>query len=137
MTITLTGTDADGNPISLTVVTDANGDYFFDGLAPGTYTVTETTPAGYIDGPDTIGSEPGVDSVNDVFSGIVLGAGVASVDNDFQEFPPPPAPTPEAPTLAFTGVESRALAALALALVLLGGLGLRFGAATGRLREEQ
>lgn len=50
VTLTLTGTDTLGNPITLTTTTDASGSYRFTGVpasdAAG-YTVTMTPPAGY------------------------------------------------------------------------------------------
>ena len=46
-TIDLTGTDNLGNPVSLTTSTNANGEYSFTGLTPGTYTVTETQQTGW------------------------------------------------------------------------------------------
>ncbi len=84
VTITLTGTDINGNPITLTTTTDANGDYLFEDLLPGTYTVTQTQPAGYGNGPDAVGSEAGT-GADDETSAIVLGAGVDAVDYDFGE----------------------------------------------------
>ncbi|MEO0042755.1 MAG: hypothetical protein RL329_2203, partial [Bacteroidota bacterium] len=39
ITVILTGTDANGNPVTRTVTTDANGAYVFDGLNPGNYRV--------------------------------------------------------------------------------------------------
>ncbi|MBK9138743.1 MAG: isopeptide-forming domain-containing fimbrial protein [Verrucomicrobia bacterium] len=56
VTITLTGTDHLGNPVSVTTTTDAAGYYEFLGLRPGTYTLTETQPAGYLDGKETSGT---------------------------------------------------------------------------------
>lgn len=79
VTITLSGDGA------ATTTTAADGTYAFTGLAAGTYTVTETQPAGYGDGPDSVGSAGGSNAVNDVISGIVLAAGVDSVDNNFTE----------------------------------------------------
>jgi hypothetical protein len=46
--ITLTGTEGDGDPVSMTTWTDANGAFCFMDLAPGTYTVTEIVPAGSV-----------------------------------------------------------------------------------------
>ena len=46
VTVTLTGTDDLGNPVTLTTTTDADGSYVFTDLRPGTYAVTETQPAG-------------------------------------------------------------------------------------------
>ena len=40
ITLTLTGTDSTGNPITRTAITDANGYYRFDNLSGGTYKVT-------------------------------------------------------------------------------------------------
>ena len=88
VTITLTGTDVFGNPVTAETTTDADGNYSFTGLHAGTYTVTETQPAGYDDGPDAVGTAGGDDSVNDVFSAISLGEGVDAIDYDFVETVP-------------------------------------------------
>ena len=54
---TITLTAADGS--TQTAITDGSGAYLFDDLPAGTYSVTETQPAGYLDGKDTAGSEGG------------------------------------------------------------------------------
>ena len=50
--------DADGNEVTRTL-TDAEGNYAFNDLEPGTYTVREFTPDGYIDGAEMIGDAGG------------------------------------------------------------------------------
>ena len=76
--------DAEGNVISETF-TDSNGDYWFDNLTPGTFTVTEIQPDGFFDGLDS--SPDGVVG-NDNITEIVLTSGEESNDNDFGETPP-------------------------------------------------
>jgi uncharacterized repeat protein (TIGR01451 family) len=54
VSIRLTGTDAFGNAISRTTVTDASGNYAFNDLPPSDasgYTLTQTQPAAYVNGP--------------------------------------------------------------------------------------
>ena len=71
--VTLTGTDDLGNAIDVTVQTDVSGDYAFTDLRPADaagYTITETQPAGFLDGIDTAGSLGGDATVNDVISAI-------------------------------------------------------------------
>ena len=58
--VTLTGDDARGNRVNLVARTGADGGYRFAGLAGGTYTLTETHPAGVLDGRETAGSSGGV-----------------------------------------------------------------------------
>ncbi len=86
-TVTLTGTDDLGNAVSLTTTSASTGAYSFTNLRPGTYTLTETQPAGYLDGKDTVGT-PGGTTTNDKFSAIVLGAGVNGANNNFGELKP-------------------------------------------------
>ena len=61
VTVELTGTAADGTAVNLTTVTDANGDYLFDNLPPGNYTVTVTDTNGELtdlsQSPGNTGSE--------------------------------------------------------------------------------
>ncbi|KQY88289.1 hypothetical protein ASD35_11915 [Pelomonas sp. Root1444] len=61
--ITLTGTDDNGNAVSVATTTDANGDYAFNNVAPGNYTVTETRPAGFLPGLTRAGTVTGSGSV--------------------------------------------------------------------------
>lgn len=82
--VTLTGIDDVGRAVSLTTVTDAAGNYRFANLRPGTYTLTETQPAGFADGADTLGSLGG-NLGNDTFSNIVLRANQNGVGYDFGE----------------------------------------------------
>jgi protocatechuate 3,4-dioxygenase beta subunit len=84
VTVTLTGVDDLGNPVNLTQQTAADGSYVFANLRPGLYTITETQPAGWLDGKDTIGTLPGT-VFNDQFANINLGAGAAGMHNNFGE----------------------------------------------------
>jgi len=105
------------------VVTDANGDFLFTGLAAGNYAVFQIQPEGYIDSLDTPGSlggiainpsdtipefilqqlADGVSHNDDAILRISLAAGQHSVNNWFSEvvteperiiIPPPPDPNP-------------------------------------------
>lgn len=92
VTVVLTGTDANGNAVNRTVQTDANGNYLFDGLLPGTYTVTEPTqPPGTGNGTTVPGSTGGtgtpVATAPSAIATIPLAAGQASVNNNFGEIP--------------------------------------------------
>jgi len=81
VTVTLSGTDVLGNPVVLTTTTDANGGYRFSDLLPpqgGTgYILTETQPAGYLDGKHAAGNAatPGSTAVANVISAIAINAG--------------------------------------------------------------
>ncbi len=77
VTLTLSGTDAAGNPVNRTATTDASGAYNFDDLLGGTYTVTETQPTGYEDGKHKAGNATvaGSNAVANILSGIGLDAG--------------------------------------------------------------
>lgn len=116
VTITLTGNNDAGQPVSVTATTDASGDYAFTGLLAGTYVITESQPAGYGDGADTAGSTGGT-VTNDVISEIVLGAGVASVDNDFAEVL-----QVVTPALPDTGSETGLTVAYGLLLLVTGAI---------------
>lgn len=94
VTVVLEGSNDLGQPVSMTVVTDAQGQYRFEGLRPGTYTVTEpdqppqtlngiTTP-GSIDG-NAVGVATGRDTVPSAISQIVLPLGGQSLENNFGE----------------------------------------------------
>lgn len=68
-----------------TTQTDTNGNYSFTNLSPGTYTVRELQPAGYLQGGQMAGTAGGDDSVTDIISAIALGAGVNATQYDFCE----------------------------------------------------
>jgi uncharacterized repeat protein (TIGR01451 family) len=82
--IILTGTDVYGNPVDVTVFTDANGDYSFNGLTAGSYSVTQTQPLGYDDGID-VGGDPSFTVGNDSITNIQLGFGQAFANSTFAE----------------------------------------------------
>ncbi len=87
-TLTLTGNDQNGTPISRTVTTGADGSYRSADLPlsdSSGYTLTETQPVDNDDGIDTLGSLGGTPG-NDVFSSIMLPlAGADGVDYNFGE----------------------------------------------------
>ena len=69
--------DDAGNVVSETL-TDANGDYWFSDLPPGTYKISEMQPEDFIDGIDTLGNVDGVfhgEAGEDMFCDIVLESG--------------------------------------------------------------
>jgi len=70
--ITLTGTDLNGNQVTLTATTAGDGTYSFQDLAPGTYSVTQSVPF-FLQGTNTI-------------SGIVLKAGDVGINFNFGDF---------------------------------------------------
>ncbi|MEG2802773.1 SdrD B-like domain-containing protein [Stenotrophomonas sp.] len=111
--IVLTGTDDAGRPVSLTTRTDAQGNYSFPNLRPGTYVVTEPDqPAYTTNGVTSPGTVQGVAlgagtdraTVPSAISQIVLGAGMQSVQNNFGEVADTPdlVVTKRATTAVFT-----------------------------------
>jgi len=69
--IALAGTNDLGQPVAMTTTTDALGNYLFN-VRPGLYSLTETQPAGYLEGKDILGSLGGDASVQNIFSHISL-----------------------------------------------------------------
>jgi hypothetical protein len=69
-----------------TALTDIHGVYTFDNLPTGSYTITETQPAAYSDGKDTLGNKAGTQA-NDKFSAVNLTAGAVATGYNFGEQP--------------------------------------------------
>jgi large repetitive protein len=90
ITITLTGTDDLNHAVSDTVTTNANGIYSFTQLRPGSYTITETPPAGFTQGATSVGSQGGIAN-GTVITIAPLGTNTTGVNNNFVEISPLPA----------------------------------------------
>ena len=76
-------------PASLTTTTGPDGSYSFTNLAAGTYTVTETQPAGYLDGLDSRnGTLISGDATTDAITSIVVGQNANAPANNFGELLP-------------------------------------------------
>ncbi len=94
-TVNLTGADINGNPVTRSVVTDANGQYTFDGLPEGTYTITQPDqPSDTSNGQTTAGSAggtaTGTGTTPSSISGVNLtGANTVGGDYYFAEVPGP------------------------------------------------
>ncbi len=81
--VRLQGTDDLGRAIDLTATTDADGACQFDGLRKGSYTITESQPAGYVQGVNAVGTAGGSVSGDRFF--IDLGKGVDGMNYNFGE----------------------------------------------------
>lgn len=78
--------------IVATTLTDAEGNYFFENLLPGTYTLTEETPAGLIDADSEVGTINGI-AIGDnpdanTITHIVMNGGDEGVNYNFCESQP-------------------------------------------------
>ena len=74
VTVLLTGTDDQGDAVSACVVTDVNGNFSFQRMRPGTYTLTEVQPASLVAGLTRGGNRrhDGGVAGTDVISGIAV-----------------------------------------------------------------
>lgn len=89
VSIALTGTDIVGNPVNRTTTTDADGEFEFTDLVPGTYTVTQTQPPGFRSRAVNVGTPSGGTAGDNAISNIVLTSGVNAVSYNFGEVPNP------------------------------------------------
>ncbi|MFZ6648795.1 SdrD B-like domain-containing protein [Undibacterium sp. TJN25] len=92
VTLTLSGTDDLGNAVSATQISSGTGAYLFAGLRPGTYTVTETQPAGIVSatpgafaGKDQGATVRGTVSSSEIIGSIAIAAGRQVTDTNFAE----------------------------------------------------
>ena len=77
----------DADEIVAVTQTDADGNYFFEGLAPGRYRIVETQPEDFLDGDESPGTGNGWVIANDQL-GLDLAPGESLVEYDFCEIPP-------------------------------------------------
>jgi hypothetical protein len=84
--ITLQGVNDLGQTVVLTATTDIDGNYSFQNLRPGTYTLIETQPADLFDGEDFVGSLGGTLSGTDSIVDIHLGDAMHGLHYDFSEW---------------------------------------------------
>ena len=84
--IALAGTDTGGNAVNRTETTDANGEYTFANLLPGTYTLTQTQPTGVQDGQTNVGTgATGATAGTNQINSITLGNAPAAAEFNFGE----------------------------------------------------
>ena len=88
VTITLSGTN-DLGPVKLTTTTNSTGSYAFMNLRPGSYTITETTPAGFGSVGPTVGTQGGTASGN-VITVSNLKTNTLGTGNNFGAITQPP-----------------------------------------------
>ena len=91
VTVTLTGTDANGNPVSETTTTAGDGSYTFTSLVADSDVITETQPAGFVEGKTTVGKINAVTvgaSTPGAISSIALGGGQTGINYNFGELDP-------------------------------------------------
>jgi hypothetical protein len=86
VTVTLSGAEDLGSPVNLPQTTDGDGAYVFLNLRPGTYFITETQPAGYLQGIDTVGTAGGSLAATDQLL-VPLGPNVNGLNYNFGERP--------------------------------------------------
>jgi hypothetical protein len=86
VTVTLSGTDDLGNPVSQSLLTDPDGAYVFPNLRPGSYTITEAQTGGYAQGTDSVGTAGGSLAATDQFT-VPLGVEVNGENYNFGEQP--------------------------------------------------
>ena len=82
VTVVIEGTDADGNDVRRETVSSIDGDYEFDGIAPGDYTITEIQPQFNLGGTNRFGLTVTEDDNLELQVGDEL---IASDDNSFAE----------------------------------------------------
>lgn len=70
VTVTLTGTDDDGNAVNLVQITNGAGMYLFDPIPGGTYKLTFSLPANHFFTVQDAGSDDAVDSDVDTLTGM-------------------------------------------------------------------
>jgi hypothetical protein len=97
VSIRLAGTDALGNPVDRSQTTDADGAYVFLNVLPGHYSLTETQPAGYLQGIDSVGTAGGSLAAQDQFF-VSMGSGVDGLNYNYGERPPAGAAVQEGQT---------------------------------------
>mgnify|MGYP000144404910 CR=1 FL=1 len=87
VTLTLSGNDSWGNAVNQTATTDADGNYQFTELSPGSsYTITQTHPANFNDGlDDASGTLVANSRTSDVINNISLGANTDLTGYNFGE----------------------------------------------------
>ena len=85
MVITLTGADIGNASVNRTETTDANGEYTFSNVNPGTYTLTRAAlPAGAQNGPVNVGTgATGSTAGTTAISTITLGNAPAAAEFNF------------------------------------------------------
>ena len=71
-----------------TTTTNPSGEYSFDQLRPGRYSVRQSHPEGYFQGGQMVGSAGGQVAESDWLVGIDLGSGENAVEYNFFEVPP-------------------------------------------------
>lgn len=111
VTVTVVGTTVFGNFVRFLVTTDGDGHYLVGDLPPGTYTIQQTQPGGYLSAAENPGTLGGVAS-RDSLASISVGAGEKSMANNFGEIRSASLPT--------TGSDAVAPVELALALFAVG-----------------
>ncbi|MBK9510094.1 MAG: carboxypeptidase regulatory-like domain-containing protein [Cytophagaceae bacterium] len=82
ITVTLNGTDSQGNPVTASVQTGTDGKYEFSGLKPGDYSVTFTKPSGYTPTDVNQGTDDTKDSDADKITGKTQTVTLNSGDNN-------------------------------------------------------